>query len=94
MEFQLDKYEKAVGSMYAVQLSLQLFIEDTTNDISKRRYAETIYEWLGLIEHTIDELFDISYEKSVFIMEVLEKYKVNTLDSNIIINYNDAIESL
>ena len=93
MEFVLDRYEKAVGPLFACQLSLQMFIEDTTNEYDNRKYAETIYEWLGSIECTIDELCNMSYEKSIFILNVLKKYKI-TNDSNLIINYGDAIDSL
>ena len=94
MSFDLNKYEKAVGPLFACQLSIQLFIEDTTNDIIQRNYAETIYEWLGLLEASVDELCDISYDKSVFILEVLQKYMKTKLDLNIIFYYGEAIGSL
>lgn len=94
MSFDLNKYEKAVGPLFACQLSIQLFIEDTTNDIIQRNYAETIYEWLGTIETTVDELCEVSYEKSVFIFEVLQKYMKTKLDLNIIFYYGEAIGSL
>lgn len=94
MNFEPDKYEKAVGALRSVQLSLQLFINDVSNDINEREYAETLYEWIGKTERTIDELFEVSYEKSVFILKVLEIYDLDTLDSNIILNYADALESL
>jgi hypothetical protein len=94
MSFDLNKYEKAVGPLFACQLSLQLFIEDTTNDIIQRNYAETIYEWLGTVETTIDELCEVSYEKSLFIFEVLKNYMKTNIDLNIIFYYGDAIGSL
>lgn len=94
MEFEQSKYEKAVGPMRAAQLSIQMYVEDTSNDLSERKYAERIYEWLGTIECSVDELFEVSHDKSLFILKTLEKYKVNTLDSNIILNFNDVIESL
>lgn len=94
MEFNPEKYENAVGPMRAAQISLQLFITDTNNSISLRKDAETIYEWLGKAECTIDELFEISDEKSNFILNVLHKYPINTNNSNLIMNYCDAIESL
>ena len=94
MTFDMNKYEKGVGPIFACQLSIKLFIEDTTNDFVVRKYAETIFEWLGLIECSIDELCEISYDKSVFILEVLEKYEINTIDSNILLNYGDAVASL
>ena len=94
MSFDLNKYEKAVGPLFACQLSLQLFIEDTTNDIIQRNYAETIYEWLGTVETSVDELCDISYDKSVFILEVLQKYMKTQLDLKIIFYYGEAIGSL
>lgn len=90
----LDKYEKGVGPIFACQLSIKLFISDTTNDFIQRKYAETIYKWLGLIECSIDDLCYVSYDKSVFILKVLEKYEINTIDSNILLNYGDAIDSL
>lgn len=94
MSFDLNKYEKAVGPLFACQLSIQLFIEDTTNDFIQRNYAETIYEWLGSLEASVDELCDISYDKSVFILEVLQKYMKTKLDLKIIFYYGEAIGSL
>ena len=94
MEFNPDKYENAVGPMRAAQISLQLFITDTNNDVSLRKDAETIYEWLGKAECTIDELFEICCEKSNFVLDILHKYQINTTNSNLIMNYSDAIESL
>lgn len=94
MTFDLNKYEKGVGPIFACQLSIKLFIEDITNDFTQRKYAETIYEWLGLFEGSIDELCEVSYDKSVFILKVLEKYDIDTLNSNLLLNYNDAISSL
>ena len=93
MDIDLNKYEKAVGSMHCCQNSIKLFIEDLTNNIVKRKYAETIYEWLGLTEVSIDELFEVSYDKSDFILEALEKYGFNITDCNLI-NYAYAIDSL
>lgn len=94
MSFDLNKYEKGVGPIFACQLSIKLFIEDVTNDFTQRKYAETIYEWLGLLECSIDELCEVSYNKSVFILKALEKYEINTRDSNLLLNYNNAICSL
>lgn len=94
MEFNPNKYENAVGPMRAAQISLQLFITDFNNDVSLRKYAETIYEWLGKAECTIDELFEICNERSNFILDVLHKYPINTNNSNLIMNYNEAIETL
>ena len=71
-----------------------MFIEDTTNNFTQRKYAETIYQWLGLFEGSIDELCEVSFDKSVFILKVLEKYEINTRDSNLLLNYSDAISSL
>lgn len=94
MTFDLNKYEKGVGSIFACQLSIKLFIEDMTNDFTQRKYAETIYEWLGLFEGSIDELYKVSHDKSAFILKILEKYEINTKDSNLLLNYNNAIDSL
>ena len=94
MSFELDKYENAIGAMRAAQIALQLFIKDTANELHERQYAETIYEWLGLFEGSIDELCEASYDKSVFILKALEKYEINTRDSNLLLNYGDAISSL
>jgi hypothetical protein len=84
---------KGVGPIFACQQSIKLFIKDI-NNINDIAYAKSIYKWLGLIECTIDELCEISYEKSVFILQVLQKYKIQNSDSNILLNYYDAIESL
>ena len=94
MTFELNKYEKAVGPIFACQVSIQLYIEDITNDFTSRKNAETIYEWLGLFEGSIDELCQFSYDKSVFILNALKKYNINTRDSNLLLNYDDAIGSL
>ena len=94
MLFDLDKYEKGVGPIFACQISIKMFIQDMENDFSQRTYAETIYEWLGLFEGTIDELCEVSYDKSVFILQILDKYKINTTDSNLLLNYDDAVCSL
>jgi hypothetical protein len=94
MTFDIDKYEKAVGPMRACQLCLILFIEDNKNELSKKKYAETLYEWLGIVEITVEEMFEISYEKSDFILEVLKKYHLGWKDSNLLINYGDALDSL
>lgn len=94
MSFNFNKCEKAIGPLFACQLSIKSFIEDITNDIAQREYAETIYEWLGTTESSIDELCAVSYDKSLFILKALEKYGINTNDSNIILNYGDAIGSL
>lgn len=94
MTVDLDKYEKGVGPIFACQYSIQLFIEDTTNPPHRIKYAKSVYEWLGLLECTIDELCEISYFKSYFILKALEKYKINTNDSNLLLNYGDAIHSL
>ena len=77
MSFELDKYENAVGAMRAAQISLQLFIKDTANELNERQYAETIYEWLGSLEATIDKLMEISIDKSLFILKApVEKNKI------------------
>lgn len=94
MTFNLNKYEKGVGSIFACQLSIKLFIEDITNDYNQRKYAETTYKWLGTFEGTIDELCKVSFDKSMFILKALEKYEIDTKDSNILLNYYNAIESL
>jgi len=96
MSFELDKYEHAVGAMRAAQIALQIFIKDPANELHERQYAETIYEWLGSLEATIDELMEISIDKTSFILRALEKYSLNSnlYDSNTILNYIYAIDSL
>ena len=94
MTFDLTKYEKGVGPIFACQLSIKLFIEDVTNDFTQRKYAETIYEWLGLFEGSIDNLCEVAYDQSAFVLKALEKYELNTRDSNLLLNYGDAISSL
>ncbi len=94
MMFDVNKYEKGVGAIFACQMSVKLFIEDLTNAPNEREYAEIIYEWLGTIECTIDELCEISYDKSVFILKTLKNYVIKSKDSNILLNYFEAIDSL
>jgi len=94
MIFDENKYEKGIGPIFACQLSVKFFIEDITNDLTLRKYAETIYEWLGLFEGSIDELCKYYYIRSVFVLKALEKYKINSIDSNLLLNYDYAIGSL
>ena len=82
----LNKYEKGVGPLFACQVSIVLFIERCNPT-----YTETLYEWLGLVECSIDELCEKSYDRSLFILKTLEKYKMNTRDSNLLLNYGDAM---
>lgn len=90
----INKYEKAVGPLFACQLAIKLFIEDTTNSAETCLHAETIYKWLGSVECSVNELFAVSYDNSIFILDALEKYQIKTSDSNLLLNYSDAIESL
>lgn len=96
MSIELDKYEHAVGAMRAAQIALQIFTKDPANELQERKYAETIYEWLGSLEATMDELMKISVDKSFFILNALEKYSLSPTmyDSNTILNYIYAIDSL
>jgi hypothetical protein len=96
MSFELDKCEHAVGPMRSAQIALQIFIKDPENDLQDRKYAETMYEWIGSLEVTIDELMKISIDKTFFILRALEKYSLSPIiyDSNTILNYIYAIDSL
>jgi len=94
MTFDLNKYDKGVGPILACQLSIKMFIEDTTNEFNLREYAESIYEFLGLTEYSVDELAEIYYDKSIFILKALEKYQLNTKNYNLLLYYDDAIHSL
>jgi hypothetical protein len=90
----LSQYEKAVGPLYACQLSLKLFIENSSNSVSSREYAKNIYIWLGPLEADIDELCSIDYSKSVFILKTLEKYIIDTKNYRLLEYYTNAVESL
>jgi len=92
MSIDINKYE---GSIFACQLALKMLMEDTTNHFIQRKNAETIYEWLGWIECSIDELCYVSYDKSLFILKALEKYNSTKIfESNIVFFYDDAMNSL
>ncbi len=88
------KQSIAVGPLYACQLSLKTYINDDNNPLMKREYAKTIYNWLGSLECTIDELCTLSHEKSRFILDVIKKYDIKETDSNLLLNYIDAMGSL
>lgn len=90
----LNKYKKGKGPLLACQLSIKLFIEDMTNDIIQRKYAEEIYKWLGNITNPIEDLSFVSYNKSLFILVVLQKYEVDRKDVNIFEDYLLALKSL
>ena len=93
---QLDESEIAVGPLFACQLCIKAFLEDLTN-MSQFSYAISVYMWLGQTEYSVDELFIVSYDKALFILEVLEKYGSGVMrgvNSNVILNYGEAFESL
>lgn len=90
----LSNYAKGVGEMYACQLSLKLYIEDATNEVVRRKYAERIYEWLGTLECSIDDLCQLSVSKTNFILYVLQKYNPIVLSLEVAVNYSYAIDSL
>jgi hypothetical protein len=94
MTFVLDNYEKGVGEIYACQLSLKLYIEDATNEVVRRKYAERIYEWLGTLECSIDDFCQLSVSKTNFILHVLQKYNPIVLSLEVAVNYSYAIDSL
>ena len=92
--FNFQIRDKAVGSEYAVQCSLRLFIEDTNNPLRERKHAMSLYSWIGTSDISIDEIYAVSHHNANFILEVMEKYILNTKDSNLIMKYGNAIGSL
>jgi hypothetical protein len=92
--FNFQTRDKAFGTEYAVQCCLRLFIEDTNNPVKERKHAMSLYSWIGTSDISIDEIYDVSYHNANFILEIMEKYILNTKDSNLIINYGNAIDSL
>ena len=94
VDIDLTGYAKGVGPIYACQECLKLYINDKTNEYITRRFGQLIYEWLGTLDCTIDELLDLSLVKTKFILMALEKYKPDTTDSDLVMNYGEAVESL
>jgi hypothetical protein len=100
----MEGYELAVGKEYAIQLILKLFIEDEENSEKDKEKALRLFKWLGQLEPyepEIDILFDyndeyFNYEKDGdFIINVMKKYGgMLPCDSNLAMNYGDALESL
>jgi hypothetical protein len=86
--FEFHRHETANGMMYAAQCCVELFITDINNSDSKRKYAMEVHRWLGTAEITIDKLFDTCYEYGIFVLQTMEKYKVD------IKNYEYALDSL
>lgn len=73
--YNFDPFVKGIGHKFATQCFLRVFIEDTENPIEKRQFALKIYEWLGLSDVDIDDIVNISQEKALFILQVMEKYE-------------------
>lgn len=91
----LYKHKKASGIMYAAQLYMELFMEDTSNPMSKRKYAMEIHNWIGMTNITVDCIFDKSYNYGMFILEAMDKYKITSEnESNLITNIENAKTSL
>ena len=84
-----------VDDEFFARENLKMLLEDTTNDFIQRKNAETIFEWLGWIECSIDELCYVSYDKSLFILKALEKYNSTKIfELNEVLYYNVALNSL
>jgi hypothetical protein len=93
----LSKYPQAVGPEYAAQLCLKKYIEDINNTNELREEALLIYGWLGIWDISIDEVFEEgSLDWGLLLLEIMEKYDICSKidDSNIIMNYGDALYSL
>jgi hypothetical protein len=90
----VTNYAKGVGAIYACQLAVQLYIADETNEIMCRKYGEIICAWLGMVECTVDELVDLSFEKSKFILQALTKYNPIVKNPEICVEYAEAKDSL
>eukprot|EP01035_Chromulina_nebulosa_P025006 gene25006-32583_t len=93
--FDFSDCENAVGPMYAAQLAIKCLTNDQNNSVSDRCDALILYAWLGSLELTIDELVDVSPWASEFILKAMKKYgQYLPNDSNIAMNYGDAVDSL
>lgn len=91
-DFGLSSCARGVGPIYACQECIKLYINDKSNVL--RSYARQIYKWLGTVECTIDELSNLSIGKTEIILCILELYKPETTDSNLLMNYEEALSSL
>jgi hypothetical protein len=91
-DFGLSSCARGVGPIYACQECIKLYIKDKSNVL--RSYVRQIYKWLGTVECTIDELSNLSIGKTEIILRILERYKPETTDSNLLMNYGEALSSL
>jgi hypothetical protein len=89
-----ENCEIAVGSKFAAQCALKCFAEDEENFVNDRCDAVVLFAWLGSLEATIDELVNLSPWASELILESMEKYKPARNDSNFLMSFGDAIDSL
>jgi hypothetical protein len=90
-----ENYEKAGGPMYVAQLALKCFAEDANNTSGDCYNAFRVFVWIGSLEASIDELVRISPWASKFILSALWKYETKLpFESNIILNFGDAVNSL
>lgn len=87
--------EKAVGPMFAAQSAIKCFANDTTKSISERCNAMILYDSIGTIDTTIDELIHWSPSACSFILKCLNDYKNNLpTNSNFVMNFGYAVSSL
>ena len=94
-DINFDDYEQAVGPLYACQCALKESVNDLTNSASHRRDALVIYDCLGSLEATVDELIELSPWASEFLLKEMKKYGEGlSTDSNYLLNFEDAIKSL
>jgi len=90
-----DDCEKAVGPMFAAQSAIKCFANDTTKSILERCNAMVLYDWIGSVDATIDELINYSASNCKFILKCLNDYQHNLpTNSNFVMNFGDAVSSL
>ena len=82
------------GWSNACQHVLELFIKNTQNETTKRHYCVTLYIWCSNDDLDVDELFEKDYEKSLFILDILEKCDGNLTELHLLYDYCYALESL
>jgi len=90
-----DDCKKAVGPMFVGQSALKCFANDKKKSISERCNAMILYDWIGHIDATINELITQSPSACDFILKCLREYQ-NDLpkNSNFVMNFGYAVESL
>jgi len=91
-DFDYSAHEKASGSAYIAQTTLQILIDDEETEDSERIYAMEIHKWLGEKKCEIDNVFHYSSNYGIFLLQTMQMYEIT--EGEYTRDYICALESL